>query len=68
MNSANPTAACIQDTFASSDVEEAIDAESVGKGNASSTSGSRKNSSSMTALETMCSVIFDGIALINYGM
>ena len=68
MTSGNPTAVSIQDTFASSDVEEAIDAETAERGKALSASGERKNSFASVAFGSKSSLIFFGIALIIPGM
>ena len=63
MTSAHPTAVSIQDTFASSDVEEAIDAETAERGKALSGSGARKKSFAVAALESMWLSIIFGILL-----
>ena len=64
MTDVNSTAVRIQDTFASSDVEEAIDAESAERGNAPTASGAKKNSFASVAFGSKLSLIIFGIALI----
>ena len=64
MTSGNPTAVSIQDTFASSDVDEAIDAETAERGKALSGSGERKKSLASVAFGAKSSLIFFVIALI----